>query len=141
MHGGKQPSNRTCCYIEANSYIRLPPCYHVYIPYIDLRDYPYTDQLLAIEGCRRPDAEVKLPSEWYQIITPIHLDFWKEELTSHPDTAFSAWICNGFEKGFRVGYSAKAPPVSFQHVISHGTPPGGGRVYRKGAKLSSPDRS
>ena len=111
MHGGKQPSNRTCCYIEANSYIRLPPCYHVYIPYIDLREYPYTNQLLAIEGCRRPDAEVKLPSEWYQIITPIHLDFWKEELTSHPDTAFSAWICNGFEKGFRVGYSAEAPEL------------------------------
>ena len=40
-----------------------------------------------------------------------------------------------------LGRSARALLILFQHIISHGTPPGGGRVYRKGAKLSSPGRS
>ena len=35
----------------------------------------------------------------------MRIEFWRSELTTHPDQQFVAWICKGIERGFRIGFS------------------------------------
>ena len=74
------------------------------IPITGSGSYPYTDQLLALEDCKR-NPQQHLPRDWCRVITPFHSDFWRRELASHPDGRFATWVCGGIEKGFRIGVS------------------------------------
>lgn len=50
-------------------------------------------------------SQPQVPREWGQVITPIRIDYWRAELTTHQDKDFATWICNGIEHGFRIGFS------------------------------------
>lgn len=69
--------------------------------------YPYTDQLLALEDCKR-HLQPHLPSEWCQIDTPFHPDFWRRELVTHSDSRFATWACDDIEQGFHIGFSSNS---------------------------------
>ena len=80
---------------------------------IDDRLYPYTKQLIALEraSCNYPSSKSPMshdhgpPQEWQRVITPMHIDYWRTELAAHKDKDFTTWICNGIQRGFRVGFS------------------------------------
>ena len=74
--------------------------------------YPFLQQLLALDG-KRPSAPRPLPEALYQINTPTKVEVWQRELEGHPDKAFSHYILQGLEQGFRVGFeysSSLLPP-------------------------------
>lgn len=92
--------------VHDTAIICLNPSY----PHTEYWSYPYTDQLLELEGCRRP-IHPQLPREWRHIITPFHSDFWKKELASHHDKRFVTWVCDGIEQGFHIGVSNTGPEL------------------------------
>ena len=50
-------------------------------------------------------TQLWLPLDWYQIVTPLHADFWRRELASHQDNKFAAWVCSSIKQGFCIGFS------------------------------------
>ena len=78
----------------------------------------------------------QLPQEWCEVITPMHIDFWRTELATYQDERFVAWICKGIEHGFRVGFSDRKIELhahgTNQHAISHRTPTDSYRLHKRG---------
>ena len=65
--------------------------------------YKYMDDLLALDACR-PTFRVQLPARASTITTPLKLDAWAELLARHPDKVFVAYILEGIQLGFRIGF-------------------------------------
>ena len=68
-----------------------------------------------MENYRRRERKHDIPAEWYQVVTPVYLAYWKTELASHPDSSFASWLCNGFNRGFNIGFSEDAPELRSSH--------------------------
>lgn len=49
------------------------------------------------------------------MVTPVYLAYWKTELASHTDSSFASWLCNGFNRGFNIGFSEDAPELHSSH--------------------------
>lgn len=74
------------------------------------------------------------------ISTPLRVKVWESALSTHPDHAFSRYICDGLQYGFRVGFKYGSPLKSASsnmgsahlhpEVISNYIPP-----ERAGARL------
>ena len=45
-----------------------------------------------------------LPPHLSDIVTPVTLEFWERELSSHPDKSFSQLIIRGLKRGFHIGF-------------------------------------
>ena len=75
----------------------------------------YTPQLLALDRFR-PRHRVLHPDNLQQIITPLRLESWKEELALHPDQRLAVYILHGIENGFRVGFNYQQ-----QTLVAKGT--------------------
>ena len=95
--------------------VTMPSYTHHFLPSAGQEEYPYTSQLLAMENCRRRERKHDIPAEWYQVVTPVCLAYWKTELASHPDSSFASWLCNGFSRGFSIGFSEDAPELRSSH--------------------------
>lgn len=65
-----------------------------------------------MEKCRWREREQNIPAEWYQVVTPVCLDYWRSKLASHPDSSFTAWLSNGFRRGINISFSEDAPELS-----------------------------
>ena len=77
LRQGKHAGGRL---VQAQVYRYLYP----FRPIIDTRHYPYTDQLLALESCSQNRTNPhQLPQEWCEVITPMHIDFWRTELATY----------------------------------------------------------
>ena len=68
-------------------------------------NYPYRNQLQELESCDNlKDGQPRVPHHLRTIVTPVILDFWQQELSSHPDKLLVDRILKGLAKGFRIGY-------------------------------------
>ena len=65
--------------------------------------YPFRQQLMALDR-KHSSVPRPLPKMICQINTPGKLEVWQKELEDHPDKAFSHYILQGLEQGFRVGF-------------------------------------
>lgn len=67
--------------------------------------YPYIRDLLALDGARQPEIS-SLHPDLQQISSPLteRLPAWRSALAAHPDHAFSRYVLDGIEHGFRVGF-------------------------------------
>ena len=67
--------------------------------------YPYYKQLRELENSSlRRDMGHPLPPHLSDIVTPVTLEFWERELSSHPDKPFSQLIIRGLKRGFHIGF-------------------------------------
>ena len=69
--------------------------------------------LAAIGGSTPTGARCPLP-ELQRISSPLleRLPRWRQALAGHPDQAFTLYVLNGIEHGFRVGFAHDRPLVS-----------------------------
>ena len=65
--------------------------------------YMFIQQLLALD-INRPRVPQLLPEVLGQISTPARVEVWQQELAGHPDQAFTKYVLQGLEQGFRVGF-------------------------------------
>ena len=98
-------------YVAARQCIQRCLHTHHFLSTAGQEEYPYTSQLLPMENCRRRERKHDIPAEWYQVVTPVCLAYWKTELASHPNSSFASWLCNGFSRGFSIGFSEDAPEL------------------------------
>ena len=63
----------------------------------------FTQQLLELDS-NRPPVPQQLPEVLCQISTPASSEVWHRELVGHPDQAFTNYVVQGLEQGFRVGF-------------------------------------
>ena len=56
-----------------------------------------------------PPAVDAADLELSAVSTPLAADAWAAALHNHPDTAFAAYIINGLQQGFRVGFNRASP--------------------------------
>ena len=63
----------------------------------------FTQQLLELDS-NRPLVPQQLPEVLCQISTPASSEVWRRELAGHPDQAFTNYVVQGLEQGFRVGF-------------------------------------
>ena len=76
-----------------------------------LNPYPYTSQLLGLDSCdNRVDGHSLVPIPLQNIVTPLNLAFWQEELQSHQDKEFTKLILKGLSSGFRIGFNPQRLP-------------------------------
>ncbi len=45
-----------------------------------------------------------LPEAFLEVTTPLRGAGWEQELASHPDKRFAAYVVHGIKHGFRVGF-------------------------------------
>ena len=62
--------------------------------------YKYLSHLLYFESCQ-PTCTVP---QWPPAPSPVIIANWSQFLSLHPDTAYAAYIHNGFVNGFRIGF-------------------------------------
>jgi len=65
--------------------------------------YMFKQQLLALDS-NLPLVPQLLPEVLCQISTPARVEVWHRELAGHPDQAFTKYVLQGLEQGFRVGF-------------------------------------
>ena len=65
--------------------------------------YIYMADLRKISAMK-PLAELVLPRALWMIATPLIIGAWRVELGVHPDREFVAWLIDGMERWFRIGY-------------------------------------
>ena len=65
--------------------------------------YIYMADLRKISAMK-PLAEPVVPRALGMIATPLIIEAWRVELGVHPDREFVAWMIDGMERGFRIGY-------------------------------------
>lgn len=67
--------------------------------------YPYIRDLLALDGARPPEISALQP-DLRQISSPLteRLPAWRSALEAHTDHAFSRYVLEGIEHGFRIGF-------------------------------------
>lgn len=64
--------------------------------------YPYTEQLKRLFSKKR-EPQKPLPSELCDIVSPINITFWQENLQCHPDNNYVQLLVQGLEEGFHIG--------------------------------------
>ena len=65
--------------------------------------YPYTTDLLALEG-KHPQIMPPIPPWLAKVVTPLKWEAWEAALREHQDPVFKQYICQGIQRGFRVGF-------------------------------------
>ena len=65
--------------------------------------YIYMADLRKISAMK-PLAELVVPRALWMIATPLIIGAWRVELGVHPDREFVAWLIDGMERWFRIGY-------------------------------------
>ena len=65
--------------------------------------YKYLDDLLALDTCCLT-FKVPLPARASTITTSLKLDAWAELFARHTDKVFVAYILEGIQLGFRIGF-------------------------------------
>ena len=65
--------------------------------------YIYIADLRKISAMK-PLAEPVVPRALGMIATPLIIGAWRAKLGVHPDREFVAWLIDGMERGFRIGY-------------------------------------
>lgn len=60
--------------------------------------------LRAIDACRRPRPLTGLPRGVLEITSPLNPAAWSVYLRLHPDQAFSSYLLDGLQHGFRIGF-------------------------------------
>ena len=72
--------------------------------------YVYTPDLLALHSCHPTGTDRTRPHPTLaHVATPLHLRAWWAALSDHPDTRFIAYIIDGMEHGFRIGFQRPGP--------------------------------
>ena len=68
--------------------------------------YTYTDHLLALDDKQLDNLAVAWPdvAGWSHINTPMSADVWDEQLASHPDATYWAFLVKDLREGFRIGF-------------------------------------
>ena len=64
--------------------------------------YQYTGHLLALSNCRPRAGTV--PREFCSVRTPLVWAKWARYLEAHPDQDYAAYIVQGLQEGFRIGF-------------------------------------
>ena len=64
--------------------------------------YQYTGHLLALSNCRPRAGTV--PQEFCSVRTPLVWAKWARYLEAHPDQDYAAYIVQGLQEGFRIGF-------------------------------------
>ena len=65
--------------------------------------YHYTMDLLALEG--KHPQRMLLISPWLaKVVTPLKWEAWEAALREYQDPVFKQYICQGIQRGFRVGF-------------------------------------
>lgn len=76
--------------------------------------YRYTADLCRLQQARHREVQVA-SSELGEISTPLcrNLHTWRTHLQDHPDAVFAAYVLDGIDRGFRVGfdYTQKLRPA------------------------------
>ena len=71
--------------------------------------YPYTEQLERLAS-NTQSSRVPLPSNLpADIVSPIHVSVWEEQLKSHPDSRFVSLLLRSLANGFNIGFNPKLP--------------------------------
>ena len=65
--------------------------------------YPYTQQLERLAS-KTQDPKTPLPNTLTDIVSPINISFWREQLQAHPDEQFIQLLLQGLENGFSIGF-------------------------------------
>ena len=62
--------------------------------------------LMQLQPARRREVQ-PTSSELGEISTPLrrNLHTWKTHMQGHPDTVFAAYVLDGIDRGFRVGFN------------------------------------
>ena len=66
--------------------------------------YPYQWDLKQINDCV-PITVVPITDEWREVHTPLIVPQWQSHLQGHPDPEFVAYLLDGINHGFRIGFS------------------------------------
>ena len=66
--------------------------------------YPYQWDLKRINDCV-PITGAPIPDEWKAVHTPLIGSQWQFHLQDHPDQEFVAYLLDGINRGFRIGFS------------------------------------
>ena len=66
--------------------------------------YLYTDHLLSLNSFIDPSSKLT-SSLALKVFCPLIISQWTKELYHHPDRAFSSYILQGIEYGFRIGFN------------------------------------
>ena len=69
--------------------------------------YPYTQQLERLAS-KQQVLQPSLPEHITDIVTPVRIAFWRENLKHHPDQQFAHFILSGLENGFPIGFDASS---------------------------------
>ncbi len=65
--------------------------------------YLYMADLLTLEESV-PSPLLVIPPYLQSVATPLRLQVWRSELSSHPDPEFRRFLLRGIEHGFRIGF-------------------------------------
>ena len=65
--------------------------------------HPLRDKLVALDAAGS-SGKGPLPTSLQSITTSLKLEYWQQQLSSHPDQTFTQMILKGIEQGFRVGF-------------------------------------
>ena len=66
--------------------------------------YYYRDHLMALDACH-PQHEDLSSFKSSSVISPLALENWSRELSTHPDKFFTHYILRGISQGFRIGFN------------------------------------
>ena len=71
---------------------------------MDTVNYPYTEQLERLARTSAPSGtSYILPSSLCDIVSPINILFWREQLEHQQDNRFRHLILQGLENDFSIG--------------------------------------
>ena len=59
----------------------------------------------------QPSQAPQLPESLRLISTPLVREEWRAEMSNHPDKDFVAWLEQGLEQGFRIGFDYESMKV------------------------------
>ena len=66
--------------------------------------HPLRNKLAALDVASSSAGKETLPVSLQGITTPLKLEYWQQQLSSHPDGKFAQLILNGMEQGFKIGF-------------------------------------
>ena len=88
--------------------------------------YPYTGDLLKLEGHSDTLTPNPLPSAALVIVTPLVGQEWKRALSRHLDQVFAQYRVQGIQHGFHIGldrsFTCKQSIGNMQSAITHPKP-------------------
>ena len=66
--------------------------------------HPLRNKLAAHDAASSSAGREALPVSLQGITTPLKLEYWQQQLGSHPDGKFAQLILKGTEQGFKIGF-------------------------------------